>query len=214
MSYVCPNIDTDAFRLKCRAPLFPNQWQCWKIARTNVDNPTSQDIVSGVHWALRFWFTNILPRGQNPVVAPYDSLEITPNPPNDDLVLIASSRDKERLNCSDYLISLQHNPSGKPIEIWVEFVYRGNHKDMPWPCYRVERTLSYAIEDFCPVGGQYVVEQIFQRKAPREVPKQPNLIDIDVPSVIDPTKSLTGILFWGGVGVVGTYIIADRIFGK
>jgi hypothetical protein len=85
---------------------------------------------------------------------------------------------------------------------------------MPWPCYRVERTLSYAIEDFCPVGGQYVVEQIFQRKAPREVPKQPNLIDIDVPSVIDPTKSLTGILFWGGVGVVGTYIIADRIFGK
>ena len=36
----------------------------------------------------------------------------------------------------------------------------------------------------------------------------------EMPEVIHPTKSITGILFWSGIGLMTAWIVADRIWPK
>lgn len=36
----------------------------------------------------------------------------------------------------------------------------------------------------------------------------------EMPDAVSPTKSLTGILFWTGIGLMTAWIVADRIWSK
>ncbi len=36
----------------------------------------------------------------------------------------------------------------------------------------------------------------------------------EMPDAVHPTKSITGILFWTGIGLMTAYIVADRIWPK
>jgi hypothetical protein len=177
--------------------------------------PTPDLLTNGIWRCLRWWLKRVDPKAPDPI-APFDHLTFSQEPPKEKLVLLGTATDKARRACfREGLITVAEVPGLGPLpEFWVVFMYRGGHSEMAWPAYKVN---EFGVPDWCPIDADWIVSEVYTYE-PGQMPPipdpEPPLKLPELPTVIDPTKSLTGILFWGGVGLMGAYIISNRIFGK
>lgn len=212
MTWVCPSVDTDAFRKNCSVPLVPNQWNAWRLIRTNRDAPTQAQIDHDIWYVMRWWLRQIDPNA-SVIFAPFDNLQATPEAPAPNMKLLANATDASRRKCFDGLIVVREEPNKGPAPVvWVSFVYRGTATQMPWPAYKIN---EFGVEDWCPVDADWALYDAWtwQEGHAPPVPDVKPWYHLDMPSVIDPTQSVTGLLFWGGVGVIAASIVANRLLG-
>lgn len=127
---------------------------------------------------------------------------------------IAASNDREHTKCSPYFISVPELAGGSVLKYYVAFIYRGNKTSIPWPVYRFEDFgLASLWETHCPVAADFAVMKVWRAPAAIPRPEKPSVFPElpKPPAIIDPRKTLTGLAFWGGVGVFAAAILADRI---
>lgn len=213
----CAGVDTERFKRSCRTPLLANQWNVWRVQRTNKDNADEDwalgsqsplagkpaNKLPGMRYVLRWWFEK-LSGGPQLWFDAFDHLEISLRAPNQKLVRVASFRDLERLECGD-LISVPERAGGKVFDIWLSFVYRGNVANMPWPAYRSDDFGAVGFESWCPTMADFALTEVytFERRIVPEKPK-PSI----VPDFANPSKGITGWIFWGGVITLTGYLFA------
>lgn len=198
---LCPGVDVDKFKLECQAPVFPNQWNHWRLYRTTRDNPTDQEVIDT---ALAFL---------GKITTPMDMGKIR----HEDIVVIKDNSVHEnpwkthiimnRLECTQS-IQLAHsdfNPAYRTV--YVRFVYRGSRDKIPWP---VRKVSSIGLGSWCPLDADWILDSVF---APSSVnvpaestdPILPGYVEQGVPEVTLDYKQKA--LLWGlGIGAVAAMV--------
>lgn len=225
MNWVCPSVDTAAFKSSCQLPLLGGQWNVWRLIRTNRDGSSQP----GGEWSLAqleaealdcltYWGHEANPQLPDPLTA-FTSLTISPDPPAVELQLLGDSTDPARRACfPSGIIAVSSVPGPLPNpELWISFTYQGSAKELPWPAFKRNQFGAF---DWCPTDSDWIVGEAYTADPKRSgsgaepsPPPEPLFKIPDVPKVIDPAQSLTGVVFWGGVGLFGAYVVANRIFG-
>jgi hypothetical protein len=183
----------------------------------------------GLRYVVDYWFRTAFPsQGPSAFGSSFDHLTIATSL-DEKLVVeniahplgkvidtqIASARDRERTMCSPYLITVPVVQPGEGFRFYVAFMYRGSQASMPWPVYRFDDYLGLgAYETWCPVAdyavtAAYTLDAGLVRPPPQKVDWKQYLPEL--PAGLDASKSLTGLAFWGGVGVVTAVLIAGAI---
>lgn len=141
-------------------------------------------------------------------------------------VQIASYRDSERLTCSKALIDVDRDMSGNnpALDVWVEFVYRGTSNTMPWPAWKEgyqwlptgpnASPKPELVNDWCPTDANIVLAEAYRFTRPKAVPAKPSVVGQILPSTLDPTKSLTGVVFWGIIGVGTVWMVSSALSSR
>jgi hypothetical protein len=220
MTWVCPSVDTDRFKARCRLPLLGRQWNVWRmVASGKLAGRSPEELEQIALQIFRMWMHEANPGLDDPLSA-CTSLVIHPTPPPVELVPLGSSNDQARRACFEEGMIAVRSVQGAPTpEVWVSFVYEGPAKEMPWP---VTRANEFLIVDWCPVDADWIVAESFtfhERKGggggdePSPEP-EPFKIIPDMPDAVNPSRSFTGVLFWGAAGLFGAYIMANRLFGS
>jgi hypothetical protein len=226
----CTGVDVEAFTRGCRAPLFPGKWQVWKLSRANTDGADEAAALSydgpvwaafwgrlpGAAYVLNWWLKRI---GQPAVFTDtFDHLKFSLTRPDYEMARVARFDDAERRACSPYLISTRESTEGKPnLTIWAKFVVRSRLESMPWPAYRADSYGPVGFETWCPLGADFVLEEVYTITEPIPVPPKPNWYDEAIPEVLDPRKTATGVALAAGVlgaSVLALSLLFDRVRGR
>jgi hypothetical protein len=234
----CAGVDIEAFQSRCRVPLNPGVWNLWHISRTNLDAAGPKDIdtsygaddsalwgkYAGVRYVLLWWFQQIA--GGSYIWADnFDSVQVWVLPPGkmppiSDLRVIASKYDVERTTCytPGMSVELDTNPV---YDVFIKFVYRGTLKSMPWPSYKavfdpvtpgkLPPHSSNHWQVWCPEKADYQLLAAYDY-LPGKAPKVPERRSgFELPTGLNPTKSITGALFWGSIVIGAAWITASTI---
>ncbi len=220
MTWVCPSVDTARFKTRCRLPLLGRQWNVWRmVASGKLARYSPDDLETMAAQILALWMREANPGLPDPLSA-CEGLVIHSAPPPVELLPLGSSTDQSRRACfEEGLITVATPPGAPNPEVWVSFVYTGPAKEMPWP---VTRSNELLLVDWCPVDADWIVADAWtfhERKGGgdggggSEPEPEPLKLIPDMPDAVNPSKSFTGILFWGVAGLFGAYIMANRLFG-
>lgn len=195
---LCPGVDVDKFKEQCQAPVFPNQWNHWRLYRTTRDNPTDQELVES---CLAFL---------GKITMPMDMGKIR----HEDIVVIANNDQhsnpwqteiiKNRLEC-DQTINLAHsdfNPAYRTL--YVRFVYRGSRTSIPWPVRKVN---AIGLGSWCPLAADWILDSVFapkQENVPAESsdPTLPSYIDRGLPNAPELSMGQKAAVIGLGIGAL------------
>ncbi len=153
----CPGVDVDAFKQKCRAPLNPEGWNRWLLWRTTRDEPSALDVERSTYAVLAKWFE--LVEGPDGVSMPgngsgkVDNVKIRVVPWDWSAPWRVVAR---REDCTP-LPTISGNGA---IGVVVEFVYRGQTRDMPWPVHKAQ-----IIGPWCPVQADWILARAYEPPA-------------------------------------------------
>lgn len=198
---LCPGVDVDKFKQECQAPIFPNQWNHWRLYRTTRDNPSDQEVIDT---ALAFL---------GKITTPMDMGKIR----HEDMVVIKDNAVHEnpwkthiimnRVECSQ-TIQLAHsdfNPAYRTV--YVRFVYRGSRDKIPWP---VRKVSTVGLGSWCPLNADWILDSVFAPSAVNVPPEStdpilPGYVEQGVPEVTLDYKQKA--LLWGlGIGAVAAMV--------
>jgi hypothetical protein len=143
------------------------------------------------------------------------------------LIPLAGIRDRKRTLAFPVLPIGKTDPALPDVApFYVIFVSTaGNRTSLPWPIYR-EPTLLDG-NTWCPLAMDFWVSEAFSTNvSPSEINKSkpgigtiiPEIIDragkaITLPHFLNPTRSMLGLVFWGGVGFFVASAISNRVLG-
>ncbi len=226
-AFFCSLSDAEIRTLKatCRIPLWKNQWNLWKCIRTDKDAPTQEDIRDEVNGFLARVFTDVDDR-----LRPYDHIEVAfgnemPWEIGPTVIPIMN-----RQACGKNLSMSAETRS--PIVVWIRFIYRGNFENIPWPYKeflfewefpptgdRPGTLLTKPLFSVmnCPTDADWLAEEIYTAPVDKPAPAQRELSEVAKETVakategFDPTKTITGMLVWMGVGIVGAVLVARSL---
>ena len=165
----CGDVDIDAWKQKHRAPMYPGQWNRWILKRTTRDNPSALDIRDTAFAVMRKWFETVQARGEyldfpipgRPGVSAeagdIDHLKVVTHGPLSTLL--------PKLKRSG-LSLVKEGPINEitvvepATYVFVEFVYRGMLKDMPWPVHR-----EGFYNTWCPIDADWALIGVLSPKS-------------------------------------------------
>ncbi len=153
----CPGVDVDAFKQKCRAPLNPEGWNRWLLWRTTRDEPSALDVERSTYAVLGKWFELVEGRGGVRVpgngTGKVDNVKIRVVPWDWSAPWRVVAR---REDCTP-LPTVAGNGA---IGVVVEFVYRGQTRDMPWPVHKAQ-----IIGPWCRVQADWILARAYEPPA-------------------------------------------------
>jgi hypothetical protein len=238
-------VDSEDFQSKCRVPLIAGGWNVWHLAISNRHATSPEKIKELVRWCLNWWFGQI-PGGSKVWTDNFDSYSIRVIPagkippsswtilgadgkpvnPQAEYTQTASSRDVERLTCTNSVIDVDRDWTGvNPfLDAWVEFVYRGTSNSMPWPAWKegfqwlptgpLGAPKPELVNDWCPTDANIVLAESYRFTKPKAVPSKPTVIGQILPETLDPTKTVSGAVFWGIIGIGTVYMVSSAISSR
>lgn len=162
---VCPQVDIDAFRKSCRAPLYRDRWNVWTLLRSLDDSPTISQMekelgdLFGCDASSRNfvrtdpWFRD-RGRVQGLTLGFFLPMEDTPQEPPalvdwagiESAIIEVTQKYQGQTEVivsaklSDQVCAGAKPPPGNYTMVTAAFVYRGSDPDIPWPVSRRIRT--------------------------------------------------------------------------
>lgn len=197
-SLLCPGIDPDEFAQSCRAPVFNNHWNVWRLYRTTRDNPTDAELRATAD-AFLAQITKHVGSGSIPHIQ--HALDVAPSWAEGRKVLA------RREDCSPVPM-LKDSPIDPAFRtIWLRFVYRGSATSMPWP---VRKISWIGAASACPVDADWILDRVLEPDlidvpAEGEDPILPPAYGKDLP---DPKKLIPKIGIGLGIAAVAVAAVA------
>lgn len=148
----CGDVDIEAFKASCRAPLFPNRWNTWSLFRTTTDNPSRTELEEKSRAVLDLWFGGIFGR-------PFQDLAtnvelVTFDDPGDGKEPFGRNVDPvaRKEDCTQFM----YLRPGPYVRVGVRFAYRGTATNMPWPVHR-----NQLMNSWCPIDCDWMLDRVF-----------------------------------------------------
>ena len=206
----CPGIDVEAFKARCRVPIYPEQWNRWFLWRTDRDNPSPLDIDRSAVAVLGKWFelveqpSGLSWPGKGTGKVDNVSVRVVPWDWGGEWGKVVARREQ----CGP--VPMLKAGSGA-IGVTLEFVYRGTNTSMPWPLHQVAVLGSY-----CPIGADWLLVRAYAPPA-APVPKEKGAMEEAGEAVRKVARSILpnpiGIVVFALAGL-GVVAISNAIRGK
>lgn len=200
---VCPGVDLDAFKANCRAKVFRDMWNYWKLLRSSADGITPDKLAT----AARALMTLVSQDAEGKIrhvevqIGKLANPWETPVLENRNAVCMTPMT----LRASDYAPAY--------YEVFVRFVYRGVENDLLWPARKIGAAgwASNTLGVHCPVGADWLLDAIYtpsqtEVPSPESDPTLPPLAGDIIPDV--PDVDLSTKLVVGGLGVLALAAVA------
>lgn len=213
---LCHGVDAKKFREECRCPIYPNQWNYWKLYRTTADNPTDQSIIEDTNWLmLQLTSTEVVGgkiRNTEIIIAPPWDPYSQPKAWGGARAQM-KSREEVAVECQQGIV-LRDSPI-KPAfrAVWVRFVYRGQRDSAPWPTikYGVRWGTSSGVRLWCPIQADWILDKVFEpstEQVPSEQddPTLPPAVSQEIPNV--PDVGIGGKIALAGAGLLAVAVLA------
>ena len=160
----CTGVDVEAFKRMCRAPMHPEGWNRWLLWRTTRDEPSALDIERSTYAVLGKWFELVenadgmsMPgRGTGKV----DNVKIRVVP----WEFMAPWRVVARREDCTPLPTVSGNGA---IGVLIEFVFRGQSRDMPWPVHKAQM-----LGPWCPVQADWLLARVYEPPSEHAPPER------------------------------------------
>lgn len=204
-SIVCPGVDLDAYKLNCRAKVFRDHWNYWKVLRSTADGITLDKLeLAGeafMHMVNQDAVGKI--RHVEVVTGKLANPWGTPVLENRNAVCMSPMT----LRASDFAPAY--------YEVFIRFVYRGVENDLLWPARKVglAGAASNTLGVHCPVGADWLLDAVYTPSSVNvpdvktDSPVGPLYEDID-PGDLAPDLDFSTKIVLGGAGLLAVALAA------
>lgn len=200
----CPGVDVDKYRAECRAHVFRDAWNHWKLLRSTADGLTI-DKLSDAAKAFMGMVSKDLDgkiRQVEVVVGKQANPWNTPVLENRNGVCMTPMT----LRASDFAPAY--------YEVFVRFVYRGLENDIVWPARKVGASgaASTILDSHCPVGADWLLDAVYTPSqegvpSPEKDKVLPDWTDPYVPDAPADWSLESKLLVGGGIAL-GVAVLA------
>lgn len=177
-SLLCPGVDIDKYRELCRAPLFADHWNFWRVVRSTKSGLEPSKMADKT-LAFMSYLSNEL-KGRIPkvdVLAPG-----TPDNPWGTPAIVT------RQNvCAEQSFTLEHSSHAPAFLVaYVRFIYRGVEASVPWPA--IKQSLAGAVTHDCPNDATWLLDTVY---APSKIDVPPPEADPFLPPWVEKHRPRT-----------------------
>lgn len=178
----CPGVDIDTFEQNCRADIFPDMWNHWRLLKSTSDGVTasSPEYEQDAANQARALLTKI--QGEGAIRHVDVRIGGEANPWDTPVI-----QDRNSI-CAQPMFLEPSTYVPAYLQIYVRFVYRGPALHIPWPARKVSNVgLGIGIGSNCPIGANWLLDAVF---APDQNDVPDSETDSPLPPTVDPNNAI------------------------
>lgn len=200
----CPGIDLEKYQSECRAKVFRDAWNHWKLLRTTADGITEAELDT----AARALLTMVNRDAEGKIRQVEVAIGKKANPWGTPVLESRNSvcMTPMTLRASEY--------SPAYHEVFVRFVYRGVENDLLWPAYKVGAAgaAQQVLGVRCPTNADWLLDAVY---TPSQVEVPAEKDDSLLPPLhekgtdaLDPDLDFSTKIALGGAGLLAVAVLA------